>query len=245
MNNQETLRKMKTMRLHGMYDLFQAQLKSHQHEQLAADELLAVLIDAEQEDRHQRKTDRLLKAARFRYQAFVEHIDFITPRGLDKTQVLRLAEGTFIERAENLVITGPTGVGKSYLASAIGHRACTNGYRVMYLNTAKLFARLKMSRVDGSFTKLIRNIEKQDLLILDDFGLHPLDEDSRLMMLEVIEDRHGRRSTLITSQLPVAQWYELFQAQTIADAVLDRIVHTAHRLEIKGESMRRNPSNNS
>lgn len=240
MNSQDTISKMKSMRLLGMHAAFQTSLETRQHEQLTADELVTLLIQAEYDDRQNRKVNRYLKAARFRYSAQVEQIDFAAPRGLDRNGVLRLASCQFIEKHENLLITGPTGVGKSYLASAIGHQACMKGYKVLYLNTAKLFAQLKMSKADGSYHKLINRIEKQDLLLLDDFGLYPLDEESRLMLLEVIEDRHGRRSTLITSQLPVVKWYELFQAQTIADAVLDRIVHTAHRLELKGESMRKN-----
>lgn len=242
MNYEETFRKMKAMRLLGMHEAFKISLETRQHEQLPVDQLLHLLIEAEYEDRQNRKINRYLKAARFRYQSSVEEIDFVSPRGLDKTQVLRLASCQFLEKQENLIITGPTGVGKSYLASAIGHQACMKGYKVLYFNAAKLFSQLKMSRADGSYTKFINRLEKQDLLLLDDFGLHPLDEENRLMLLEVIEDRHGRRSTVVTSQLPVIKWYELFQAQTIADAVLDRIVHTAHRIELTGESMRKRNS---
>ena len=242
MNYEETFRKMKIMRLLGMHEAFKSCLETRSQQQLSADELITLLIEAEYEDRQNRKVSRYLRAARFRYQASVEEVDFSAARGLEKNQLIRLASCQFLEKQENILITGPTGVGKSYLASALGHQACMKGYKVLYYNTAKLFAQLKMSRADGSYMKLINRLEKQHLLVLDDFGLHPLDEENRLMLLEVIEDRHGRRSTIITSQLPVIKWHELFQSQTIADAVLDRVVHTAHRLELSGESMRKKKS---
>lgn len=242
MNYEETFRKMKAMRMLGMHEAFKLSLETKQHQQLASDQLIHLLIEAEYEDRQNRKIHRYLKAARFRYQSCVEEIDFSAHRGLEKNQLLRLASCQFIERKENILITGSTGVGKSYLASALGHQACMRGFKVLYYNSAKLFAQLKMSRADGSYLKLINRLEKQDLLIIDDFGLQPLDEENRLMLLEVIEDRHGRRSTIVTSQLPVIKWHEMFGEQTIADAVLDRIVHTAHRLELKGESMRKKKS---
>lgn len=242
MNYEETFRKMKTMRMLGMYEAFKLSLETKQHQQFTSDQLIHLLIEAEYEDRQNRKTQRYLKAARFRYQSCVEEIDFSASRGIEKNQLLRLASCQFIERKENILITGSTGVGKSYLASALGNQACMKGFKVLYYNTTKLFAQLKMSRADGSYLKLINRLEKQDLLIMDDFGLQPLDQENRLMLLEVIEDRHGRRSTIVTSQLPVIKWHELFGEQSIADAVLDRIVHTAHRLELKGESMRKKKS---
>ena len=152
---------------------------------------------------------------------------------------MRLAECTFIDRKENLLITGSTGIGKSFIASAIGNQACTLGYKVLYANITKLFTRLKMAKADGSYIKEISRIERQDLLILDDFGLQPMDGHSRSVMMEIVEDRHGTHSTIITSQLPVAQWYEVIGEQTVADAILDRIVHDAHRLDLLGESLRR------
>ena len=242
MNYEETFRKMKAMRMLGMHEAFKLSLETKQHQQLASDQLIHLLIDAEYEDRQNRKIQRHLTAARFRYQSCVEEIDFSSPRGIEKNQLLRLASCQFIDRKENILITGSTGVGKSYLASALGHQACMKGFKVLYYNSAKLFSQLKMSRADGSYLKWINRLEKQDLLIMDDFGLQPLDQENRLMLLEVIEDRHGRRSTIVTSQLPVIKWHELFGEQTIADAVLDRIVHTAHRLELKGESMRKKKS---
>jgi len=201
MNYEETFRKMRVMRMLGMHEAFKLSLETKHHQQLASDELIHFLIEAEYEDRQNRKIHRYLKAARFRYQSSIEEVDFTS-------------SCQFLEKQENIIITGPTGVGKSYLASAMGHQACMKGYKVLYYNTTKLFTQLKMSRADGSYVKLINRLERQDLLILDDFGLHPLDEENQLMLLEVIEDRHGRQSTIVTSQLPVIKWYELFQAQT-------------------------------
>jgi DNA replication protein DnaC len=153
--------------------------------------------------------------------------------------MLRLAEGTFLEKRENILITGATGVGKSYLSSALGHQSCQLGYRTLYFNTQKLFTRLKMLKADGSYIREISRIEKHDLLILDNFGLAPMDNVARMILLEIIEDRHNRKSTIISSQLPVAKWYEIIGESTIADAILDRMVHSAHRIELKGESLRK------
>ena len=183
MNYEETFRKLRVMRMLGMHDAFKLSLETKQHQQLASDELIHLLIEAEYEDRQNRKIHRYLKAARFRYQSSMEEVDFSSPRGLDKNQLLRLASCQFLEKQENIIITGPTGVGKSYLASALGHQGCMKGYKVLYYNSAKLFTQLKMSRADGSYVKFINRLEKQDLLILDDFGLHPLDEENRLMLL--------------------------------------------------------------
>lgn len=153
--------------------------------------------------------------------------------------MLRLADCDFIKKKQNVIITGSTGIGKSYLASALGHQACSLGYKVMYEYSSKLFARLKMGKADGSYLKEITRMEKQDMLIIDDFGIQPLDQQSRTMLMEIIEDRHGKRSTLITSQVPMNNWFEVIGEQTIADAILDRVIHDAHRLELKGESMRK------
>lgn len=152
---------------------------------------------------------------------------------------MRLPECSFIARNENLLITGSTGIGKSYVASAIGHQACILGYRVLYASTPKLFARLKMAKADGSYIKEIAKIERQHLLILDNFGIQPFDAQSRAALMEIIEDRHGKTSMIITSQLPVNKWHEVIGEKTIADAILDRIVHDAHRVELRGESMRK------
>lgn len=228
---------MNQMRLHGMRQAFETLLETRQ--QLTLDQTLAMLTDAEWEYRKNSRTLRYIKQAAFRYQAAIEQIRFDPVRNLDKNQLLRLAECSFLNKAENILITGLTGAGKSYLACAIGHQACLKGYRTIYFNAQKLFVKLRMSKADQSYLKIIKNIEKTDLLILDDFGLEPLDQENRLMLLEILEDRHGRKSTLIASQLPVKSWYDIIGEKTIADAILDRIVHQSHRVELKGESMRK------
>jgi DNA replication protein DnaC len=173
--------------------------------------------------------------------AMVENVHYHADRSIDRNQVMRLAECTFIERNENLLINGSTGIGKSYVASAIGHQACILGYRVFYASTPKLFAKLKMAKADGSYIKEIAKIERQQLLILDDFGIQPFDAQSRVALMEIIEDRHGKTSLIITSQLPVSKWHEVIGEKTIADAILDRIVHDAHRIELKADAARENP----
>ncbi|WPQ63337.1 IS21-like element helper ATPase IstB [Chitinophaga sancti] len=227
------------MKLYGMQQAYTAVLANKRPDSLTHDELIHLLVQAEWENRENRKINRSMKGAKFRYQASIEEIDFDKSRNLDRTQLLRLAEGVFIQKKEDLLITGASGVGKSYIASALGHQACQLGCRVLYFNTQKLFSRLKMSKGDGSYIKEINKIEKFDLLILDDFALQPLDNHNRNTLMEIIEDRHGRRSTIIASQLPVNVWYEVIGESTIADAILDRLVHKAHRIELQGESMRK------
>lgn len=236
--NQKTLDKLKSMRLYGMVKALRTSIESDKTNPVTADELVGFLVDSEWDERYNRRLDRTIINARFRYKASVEQLSFDDNR-LDKNQVLRLAECDFIKRKENLIITGSTGIGKSYLASAIGYQACSLGYKVMYHHSTKLFAKMKMAKADGSYLKEIARIEKQDLLIIDDFGLQPLDAQNRSTLMEIIEDRHAKASTLLTSQIPVSKWHETIGEQTIADAILDRIVHDAHRLELKGESMRK------
>lgn len=236
--NTTTLDKMRKLRLLGMYRAFKTNLENEEKNEFTNDELINFLIDAEWDDRHNRFIDRRLKNAHFRYKASVEQFYFDKERNFDKNQFMRLADCSFIQKKENVLITGSTGAGKSYIASALGNQACIEGYNVMYFNAGKLFAQLKMAKADGSWIKETRKIEKQDLLILDDFGIQPLDAQSRSLMMDIIEDRHGKSSTIITSQLPVKQWYDIIGEKTIADAILDRIVHDSQRIELKGESLR-------
>ena len=237
--NTNTLDKLRKLKFFGMFHAFKSSLETGKTNDYTADELLGHLVDIEWEYRQNRRIDRQLLYARFRYKASVEEIHYHADRSIDRNQVMRLADCTFIDRNENLLITGSTGIGKSYVASAIGHQACILGYKVFYASTPKLFAKLKMAKADGSYMKEVTRIERQQLLILDDFGIQPFDAQSRAALMEIIEDRHGKTSLIITSQLPVSKWHEVIGEKTIADAILDRIVHDAHRLELTGESMRK------
>ena len=197
------------------------------------------MIESEYDDRESRKVERLITTAKFRYRAFIEEITASSSRNIDKNTIGRLSSCDFISQKQNILITVSTGVGKSFIATAIGYKACTMGYKVMYFSINKLFSRLKMAKADGSYLKEIDRIEKQDLIILDDFGLQSLDNLKRQDFMEIIEDRHGKRSTIIASQLPVSAWHEVIAEQTIADAILDRMVHNSLRIDLKAESMRR------
>ncbi|HTB05802.1 MAG TPA: IS21-like element helper ATPase IstB [Bacteroidia bacterium] len=232
--NEKTLETMKKMNLHGMHRAFKTSIESGKTEDYTPDEMVSTLIESEWDDRHNRSIERQLKNARFRYKASLEELNYNTDRNLDKNQLMRLGDCKFLSKYENILITGSTGIGKSYIASAIGHQACSLGHKVMYHNTAKLMGKLQMAKGDGSYIREIAKIERQNLLILDDFGLKPFDPQSRSILMEIIEDRHGKASTIITSQVPVSKWYDIIGEQTVADAIMDRIINPAHRLEIKG-----------
>lgn len=237
--NEITFTRMKQMKLYGMHSAFKTAIETGKTDSYTLDQFVSMIVDAEWDDRNNRKIERTVKNAKFHYKSSVENIIYDEARSIDRTKLLRLAECSFIEKNENVLITGSTGAGKSYVATAIGYQACIEGYRVMYHNTTKLFSKLKMAKADGSYLKELAKIEKQQLIILDDFGLQPLDSQNRIALLEIIEDRHNKGSIIVTSQVPVQAWYETIGEKTIADAILDRLIHQAHRIELTGESMRR------
>jgi len=237
--NETTLLKMKQIRLYGMYGAFRTAIETGKTNDYTTDQFISMLIDAESDDRHNRRIARSITNARFHYRASIENISYDDSRNIDKNSILRMAQGDYLAKCENLLITGSTGVGKSYLATALGYQACIDGKRVMYFNATKMFSKLKMAKADGSYLKELAKIARQHLIIIDDFGLQALDNQNRMTLLEVIEDRQDKGSVIITSQLPVTGWYEVIGEKTIADAILDRLIHQAHRIELKGESMRK------
>jgi DNA replication protein DnaC len=230
---------LQSLRLHGMHKTFTALKETRQLGQLALNEGLELLLQAEAEERDHRRFTRLKQNAAFRYQASIEELRMDPQRGVDKQLIYQLAPGDYIQKGESVLITGATGCGKSFLASALGHQACSQGFKVAYFNVQKLMVKTKLSRLDGTVFKFFEKLAKTDLLILDDFGLTHLDKQQQIDLMELIEDRHGKKATIIASQLPVGSWYEVIGEQTIADAILDRLVHTSYRIEIKGDSMRK------
>jgi DNA replication protein DnaC len=238
-NNQATLRKLEQMKLPGMARAFRATMETGLKHSFTPDELVSHLVDTEWDERHNRKLSRLIKDAQFRYRACFEEIDLESSRNLEKNLLLRLSEKGWIEAHQNVLVTGPTGAGKSFIASALGHQACMHGFKTGYYACSKLFKQLKLARADGSYLKTLVRMQKQDLFILDDMGLEPFDAPGRMALLEILEDRIGRRSTIIVSQVPITLWHQIIGDPTIADAICDRIFHSSHRIELKGESMRR------
>jgi DNA replication protein DnaC len=231
--------RMNQLRLHGMNIRWQALVETRKHNELSLGEGLELLLQSEEEQRNNNRFERLRKQARFRYQASIAELNYDPARGLNNGQIADMATGQYISKGESVLITGATGCGKSFLASALGHQACSQGYKVRYFNMQKLMIKTKMSRIDGSAIKFFNQLSKTDLLILDDFGLMHLEKQQQLDLLEIIEDRHTCSALIIASQLPVANWYHIIGEETIADAILDRLVHTSHRIELKGESLRK------
>ena len=236
--NQETLDKMRQMRLLGMYNAFKISMESFKTESMT-DQFVAWLVSNEWDDRCNRMIERLIKQASFRYKASLEEVDYSLERGLERNLLERLAELSFVKESRDLFITGSSGTGKSYIATALGYRACQKGMKVLYANTARLMGQLKMAKAKGTILQELKKIERADLLVLDDFGIQPFDAGGRMNLMDIVEDRYGKKSTLITSRVPVKDWYDIIGEKTIADAVLDRIVHQAIRIELHGDSIRK------
>lgn len=239
MNNNQTIEKLKQMRLGAMAQLHLQHIKDNRIENTTADEYLALLIDHQWEDRQNRKIERLLKQADFKQGANLADVNYTQQRNLDKNMFTRLGTLDFITRKENIILTGASGVGKSYLAQALGHQGCMMEYKTIYTNTARLFKKLKLSKVDGTYLKELGKLIKADVLILDDFGLQSFDNHARETLMDIIDDRYNKASTIISSQIPVSAWYDIIGEGTIADAILDRIVNSSHRIDLKGESLRK------
>lgn len=227
------------LRLSGMSHGWKTLTETRQHLDLSLSEGLEILLQAEKLDREQRRFDRLRKNAKFRYQASVQELKRDSSRGIDQTLLNALISGSYLQNGESIIITGATGCGKSFIASALGHQACAQGFSTAYFNMQKLTKQLKIARLEGSIVSFFMKLAKTQLLILDDFGLTHLEQQQQLDLMEIMEDRHTKHATIIASQLPVASWFEIIGEATIADAILDRLVHTSHRIELKGESLRR------
>jgi DNA replication protein DnaC len=230
---EQTLQKIRAIKLQGFANALEQQLAQPDIQQLSFEERIGLLIDRELLDRSNRKVNKLLKSAKLRQSACVENIDYQHPRGLDRSYIATLTTCDFIRHHHNLFITGPTGSGKSWLACAIGQQACRQGLTVKYIRFTKLLEELRITHADGRYLQLLQQLAKYDLLILDDFGIDPLEPQQQRDLLEIVEDRHKLKSTLITSQLAIKHWHEYIAEPTIADAIIDRLIHHAHKLELK------------
>jgi len=234
-----TLEKLQTLRLSGMYKALSEQMNMPESETLSFEERLGLLADREMTERQDRRLKTRLHQARLKHHACVEDLDYRAPRGLDKALMLQLAACRWVREGLNLIINGPTGVGKTWIACALAQKACREGYTALYLRLPRLFEDLGLAHGDGRFTKLMAGFAKTDLIILDDWGLAKFTAEQRRDLLELLDDRHGSRSTVVTSQVPVDHWHEVIGDHTLADAILDRLVHNAYRINLKGESMRK------
>ncbi len=243
MLTEQTLEKLYHMKLNGMADAFKEYLEQPNMNELSFEERFALLVDRQWTWKEDRRMKRLLSNAKLKINGCIEDIDYKTPRGLDKSLILRLSSCEWIKNAHNLIITGPTGVGKTYLACAMGNRACRMGYNAFYIRIPKLFQDLAIARGDGSYPKIMKKLTKAKLLIIDDLGLTPMSAPERRDLLEVIEDRHGLAATVVAAQVPIDLWHENIRDPTIADAIMDRLIHNAYKIKLKGESMRKLRSN--
>jgi len=243
MNITATFEKLKTMKLSGFENAYRIIYEAGGNSNFTIDELIAHLIDAEYDERYNKKLSRLIKNAGFQQQATLDQIDYTSQRTLDKNQLLRLQTCDWIKKSRDILITGPTGVGKSFIACALGFQACISEFKVLYTTSGKLLDKLLFAKADGSYLNELEKIAKMDLLILDDFGLKPIDAKNRTMFFDIIDDRHSKKSTIITSQIPVKDWYDCIGEPTIADAIMDRLTNGSFRIELQGESMRKRIKN--
>ena len=239
MNVQATLQCMQKMKLDGMASSYEAIIDLPADKQPDSNECIATLVDAELQSRAHKRTNMLIRLSKLRYRASLHDIIYKKERGLDKKVVAKLADCSFIERAENLFITGATGCGKSYLACALGHHACLLGHRTLYFNMNRLCEQIAVAKVDGTYIKWINRLQKAQLVILDDFGLQPLSHQVKLAILQVLEDRYGKGSTIIATQLPVNSWFDYINEPTIADAIMDRLTAKSSKIELTGKSLRK------
>ena len=239
MNEQQTIDILKSLKLHAMADVYQTSLRLSPTSAPSAAELIAEMAEAEQSAARTRRTNRLLKAARLRFQDGLEAFDLTPERNLDRQTLTRLSTLDWIERGATLLITGPTGVGKSFLACALGREACLRGVSTRYTPATKLFQSLQIARGEGIYVQQLERLRRTSLWILDDFLLSPMSAEDRTSLLEIIDDRYARSATIISAQLPVAQWHEAIGESTIADAIMDRLAHTPHVIELRGGSQRK------
>jgi DNA replication protein DnaC len=239
MNTQITLDHLTQLKLTGMARAYQAVLDLPVQNQPSLNQLVAKLAEAEIQERAARRTAMYLKLSKLRYDAVLEQIHCTPERNLTSEKLMAVADCGFIQRAENILITGATGSGKSYLACALGRQACTLGYRTLYYGINRFLEKIALAKLDGTYIKLLNQIERTALVIIDDFGLHPLDGETRRALLQILEDRYGLKSTIFVSQLPIGKWYEYIGESTISDAIMDRLSGNAHRFDLKGESLRK------
>ncbi len=239
MNTQITMDHLAQLKLDGMLKAYQAVLSLSVQNQPSINQFMARLAEAEIQDKAAKKTALYLRQSKLRYDAVLEQVYCNPERNLTQEKLMMIADCTFIDRAENLLITGSTGCGKSYLACAIGRQACTLGYRTLYFGINRFLEKISLSKLDGTYINLLNRIEKAHLIIIDDFGLHPLDGTTRRAMLQILEDRYGIKSTIIASQLPIGKWYEYIGESTISDAIMDRLAANAHRFDLEGDSLRK------